>query len=312
MFVSVWSVVRISWPSSQCPRLLHLQTSTLHHELVHAFCLRRCPVCGCECVTVLQLCVTLAGLDSVVHSAACCPGHLSLCVTWRDGARLILLLACVSLTHKSAAPHRLQHLHSWARTTSETLSTRPSSPQASGTSVLSTRLLERESNPFMRPQHGLVQLTSQLTPSKHRSRAVIPPAVLGSTGESASLLPKKWSPHPVPCILAVPDAISVASVAFVGHSRNCGHHGTSWPFPALAVYSAESVVVLHVVLAVLHDLQVVFPGISSSLWLQRQPRTTEDIGYVVHFVSMRGLQALEACELLRSATTKPPPASSLK
>ena len=73
--------------------------------------------------------------------------------------------------------------------------------------------------------------------------------------------------------------------------------------------------VVHVVLAVLHDLQDVYSGSSLSLRLRRQPRATKGIADARG--SLHGdarplgsfFPTLGTCELLRSSTAQPPPVS---
>ena len=85
----------------------------------------------------------------------------------------------------------------------------------------------------------------------------------------------------------------------------------------LAVCRAESVVVLHVVLVVIRDLEIVYSGTSSFLCLQRQPKANKDIADVRGSLRVDArlpgsfCPTLGTCELLRSPTV-PPPASSVK
>ena len=94
LFVSVWSVVRISWPSWHCPSLLHPQTAALYLELVHAFCLRRYAIAASECVKVRQLCVILAGLV-----------RLQSCPAPRSASTGVTMRSC-SFVHMSKPDHQ--------------------------------------------------------------------------------------------------------------------------------------------------------------------------------------------------------------
>ena len=137
----VWSVVRISWPSWQCPSLLHPQTAALYLEPVHAFLFRRYPISDYDCVKALQLSVIRAGLVWM-HSCTA-PRSASSGVTVRS-----LFFPCMGEPDlQERCDAQSSALYSWARTTSETVSTRPALPQAFHTFV-PTRLLEGESNLF--------------------------------------------------------------------------------------------------------------------------------------------------------------------
>ena len=107
--VSVRPVVHISWPSQQCPRLLHPQTAALPLEPVHAFCHCRYQIGDCECVKALWLCVILARSVCILS----CTAHLVALDSSRTASSVVtlrdcLLLACLILIPTSAAPHRTE------------------------------------------------------------------------------------------------------------------------------------------------------------------------------------------------------------
>ena len=102
LFISVRSVVRISWPSYQCLCRLHPQTATLCLQLDHLFRLRRYPIAASECVKVLQVCVCVILTESIRIQSCLTPlVTLNISCSASSGVTVrsaVSLLVCPSLS----------------------------------------------------------------------------------------------------------------------------------------------------------------------------------------------------------------------
>ena len=256
--------------------------------------------CSCVCDT------GWIGTDSVVHSSARCPGHLSLCETWRESARLLLLLACLSLTPKSAAPHRLQDF-THGQGPRLRLCRQAQVCLRRRALPFCTRLLERERE---QSTHATPTWSGAADIPTDSNKAPF-------TGCDSSSCAWEYGWKCVSAsekVLSTPRAVHLDCTqrGFGGVShlrRTLSQLRSPWnfmvlPSPALRVSSFFIWFSRFSMTCKLCSLACCFS-------VNREQTRTSGV-HVVHFVSMRGLQALEACELLRSATAKPPPASSVK